>query len=305
MPIALRPIRPDQGISRRQALAGLTAGGAAIACGCSRNAGSHGHRSGWYALLSDPHIAADPSAKLRGESMADNLRAVVADILRADDPPRGVMIDGDLAFHHGDPGDYRTILGLLEPLRREGLPVHVTLGNHDDRAHLRAAVAGQEWAEAADKYVATIPGPGVRFVLLDSQNGVNVTAGRLGPAQLAWLASDLDAHPDTPAVVVVHHNINARSESALRDTDAFLDVLRPRRQAKAVVFGHTHVWNVREIDGIHMINLPAIGYRFLPKQPLGWVAFRPEPDGAEIELRCIGGDRRQDGRRASLRWRSA
>ena len=81
-------------------------------------------------------------------------------------------------------------------------------------------------------------------------------------------------------------------------------MIRPRTQVKAVFFGHTHVWNVREIDGIHMINLPAVGYRFLPKQPLGWVVFRPEPDGAEIELRCIGGDRRQNGRRTSLQWRA-
>ena len=237
--------------------------------------------------------------------MADNLRAVVADILRADDPPRGVVIDGDLAFHHGEPGDYRTVLGLVEPLRRQALPVHMTLGNHDDRPNLRAAIARQDGDDPGDKVVSTVSGPGVRFVLLDSQNGVNVTAGKLGPEQLSWLANDLDAHPETPAVIVVHHNINAHSESALRNTEAFLNVLRPRRQAKAVVFGHTHVWNVRAIDGIHMINLPAIGYRFLPKQPLGWVVFRPEPDGAEIELRCIGGDRRQDGRRASLRWRSA
>ena len=133
----------------------------------------------------------------------------------------------------------------------------------------------------------------MRFVVLDSQDGVNVTPGLLGGGQLAWLARDLDAHPETPAVVFVHHNLNANSESALRDTTGLLDVLRPRRQAKAVVFGHTHVWNVQKIEDIHMINLPAIGYRFRPEQPLGWAILRPEPDGAEIELRCIGGGKPQ------------
>ncbi|MDB5352990.1 MAG: putative phosphohydrolase [Planctomycetota bacterium] len=307
MPVELRPVSTELVLSRRRAVAALAIGGAAMVAGCSRNAGSRGHQGGWYALLSDPHIAADPSAQLRGETMADNLRAVVSDILHADDPPHGVLIDGDLAFHHGGPGDYQTLLDAVHPLRRESLPLHLTLGNHDDRANLRAAILGEGDPSrrfAEDKAVSTVSGPSLRFVLLDSQDGVNVTAGRLGDDQLVWLARDLDAHGTTPTVVLVHHNINARSESALRDTEALLNVLRPRGQAKAVVFGHTHVWNVREIDGIHMINLPAVGYRFLPKQPLGWVVLRPEPDGAELELRCIGGDRRQDRRRVSLRWRT-
>lgn len=293
-------------VSRRQALATLGAGSAAILAGCSRSAGSNGHRDGWYALLSDPHIAADLSETLRGESMADNLRAVASDILHASDPPRGILVNGDLAFKHGEAGDYRSFLRLVEPLRREGISLNLTLGNHDDRAQLRSAVQALDSTTIEtdfDRVVSTIEAPSIRFVMLDSQTGVNVTPGRLGPDQLAWLARDLDAKPETPAVILVHHNINANSESALLDTSALLDVLRPRRQAKAVVFGHTHVWNVQKIDDLHMINLPAVGYRFLAKQPLGWVVFRPEPDGAEIELRCIGGDRRKDGRRTSLRWR--
>ena len=129
--------------TRRRALAALAAGGLALATGkgCPRNAGSGGHRSGWFALLSDPHIAADPAETLRGESMADNLRAVVSDILHADDPPHAVIVDGDLAFKTGQPGDYRTMLGIVDPLRRQGLPIHLGLGNHDDRANFRAAVS--------------------------------------------------------------------------------------------------------------------------------------------------------------------
>src|SRR4051794_13380524 len=108
MPMELRPIRADAPvITRRRALVTtLAVGGASLVGGCGRNAGSHGNAGGWYALLSDPHIAADRAERLRGESMADNLRAVIADILHADDPPHGVVIDGDLAFHHGEPGDY-------------------------------------------------------------------------------------------------------------------------------------------------------------------------------------------------------
>ena len=102
MPLELRP---ELVLSRRRALAALAVGGAAITGGCGHSAGSHGHAAGWYALLSDPHIAADPAERLRGESMADNLRAVASDILHASDAPRGVLINGDLAFKIGQPAD--------------------------------------------------------------------------------------------------------------------------------------------------------------------------------------------------------
>ena len=156
-----------------------------------------------------------------------------------------------------------------------------------------------------EKLVGVVEGKGLRMLLLDSLQRPNVTPGRLGRGPLGWLTSELDAHPETPAVIFVHHNLNASWQSALLDTDELLGVLVPRRQAKAVVFGHTHVWNPRQLDGLHAINLPAVGYRFLPKQPLGWCVFRPTDRGGELELRCVGGDRRQHGRRVPLAWRSA
>lgn len=298
MPIDLAP---GPALSRRRMLAaGLAIGGATALLPRRRNAGSDGHASGWYALLSDPHIAAEPAQRLRGECMADNLRAVAADILRADDPPRGVIVGGDLAFKTGERGDYRTALGLLDPLRRERLPIRLALGNHDDRANLRAALGQGQ----VDKVTSVVEGAGIRFVILDSQDGVNVTAGRLGAAQLDWLARDLDSHPAIPSVVVVHHHLDARMKSALSDTEPLLAALRPRRQVKAIVFGHTHLWGRCEVDGLHLINLPAVGYAFGSRPPLGWVVLRPEPDGAEIELRCIGGNRREDGLRTWLTWRA-
>jgi 3',5'-cyclic AMP phosphodiesterase CpdA len=241
---------------------------------------------------------------LREQVMAENLHRVVAEILEADDPPHGILIDGDLALHDGRPGDYATLLQETDPLRRAGIPLHCALGNHDHRDHFRAAVNPAE-PLVANKQVGVVEGPGVRLLLLDSLQRTNVTGGRLGMAQLEWLGRQLEAHPETPAVIFVHHNLNPEWPSALLDTRVLLELLRPRRQAKAVVFGHTHVWNVQAIDDIAMINLPAVGYRFLPKQPLGWCIFRPYSDGAEIELRCIGGDRRQHGRQVELRWRTA
>jgi len=294
-------------LNRRDFLAGTALGIAGMAAGCTHRAGSRGNAGGWYAWLSDVHLAADPKATQMGEVMADNLRAVVADVLDATDSPRGALIDGDLALADGQESDYRALLAATEPLRAAGIPIHLGLGNHDDRETFREVLGRRAGADrgVVAKHVGIVDGPGHRVVMLDSLNKVNSTAGVLGEAQLAWLAAELDAQAATPTIVFVHHNPNAHSTSALTDTAALLDVLGPRRQAKAVVYGHTHVWHAGVVDGLHMINLPAVGYKFAPKQPLGWCAFRPDADGGELELRCVGGDRKQHRRRVEMRWRSA
>lgn len=295
-------------LSRRDFLRGsaIAAVGAFATAGCKGRAGSNGNEAGWHAWLSDIHVAGDSRQTLRDENMADNLRRVVRDVLDADDPPRGFFVNGDLAFRDGRLEDYQTISTLFRPLRESKVPIHLTLGNHDDRSRVRDAFDDafkDESSALLDKMVGEVFEPKLRYLLLDSLQKPNVTPGRLGREQIAWSAEALDQDRETPAVVFVHHNLNARWDSALLDTTELLNVLRPRGQVKAVVFGHTHVWNHRIVDGLHMINLPAVGYRFLPRQPLGWCLFRPRDDGGELQLRCIGGDRRRDGERVELRWR--
>jgi 3',5'-cyclic AMP phosphodiesterase CpdA len=158
-----------------------------------------------------------------------------------------------------------------------------------------------------DREVGVVEGPGLRFVVLDSLITPDSTPGLLGPVQLDWLARELDAHPGPATILFVHHNPAVSQPTALLDTEALLEVVRPRRQVKALVFGHTHAWNVRDgqEDGLTLINLPAVAYPFVPTQPLGWCVFRPEPGGGSLELHCVGGNRKDDRRRLSLRWRDA
>ena len=61
--------------------------GPSLVLGASAKTARAENPGDWYALVSDIHIAAEPATRLRGEVMADNLRAVVADILAADAAP--------------------------------------------------------------------------------------------------------------------------------------------------------------------------------------------------------------------------
>lgn len=293
--------------SRREFLAALAAGGASLALGQSVQSTAAESPNDWYALVSDIHIAADPSTRLRGQVMADNLRAVVSEILAADAAPRAVLVDGDLALQQGRPDDYRTVVSLLEPLRKARLPIHLGLGNHDSRTNFRAVLQGVVPLESqvVDKQAATVDADGLRFVVLDSLDKVNSTPGHLGTEQIDWLAKTLDAKPETATLLFVHHNTWPLNTPGLTDTEELLKVIRPRRQVKGIIYGHTHVWNVRQDDGLYLINLPAVAYPFAPSEPLGWCRFRPEPGGGQLELRCIGGNREAHGQRIKLRWREA
>jgi 3',5'-cyclic-AMP phosphodiesterase len=292
--------------TRRDFLAGLLAGGVGLVATRSATARAS-DAPPWYALISDTHIASDPKTKSRGECMADNLRAVVDDILAQSPSPLGALIDGDLALTDGQKGDYQTLLGLVDPLRKGKVPLYLGLGNHDDRAHFRdvLSIEPTQDTEVVDKHVGIVEGPPLRFVVLDSLDRVNVTPGLLGDRQRRWLARALDADRKTPTLLFVHHNLSAEEPNALTDTSALLELLKPRRHVKAVVFGHTHTWTRRDVDGLHLVNLPAVAYPFTNDQPLGWCRLIPDAEGAEIELRCVGGDRKKDRERARLPWRSS
>ena len=60
--------------------------------------------------------------------------------------------------------------------------------------------------------------------------------------------------------------------SGNNDTVALFEVIRPRKQVKAYIYGHTHTWKVEQDDsGLHLINLPPVAYIFHEGDPSGWV----------------------------------
>lgn len=270
-----------------------------------------------WALLSDTHIAADPELKSRqGVNMADHLRRVVGEVLAEKESLAGVIIDGDVAYDDGQPGDYTTLLGILDPLREAGLPVHFTLGNHDDRVHFSAALGEATGTSPVEgKHCSIIETPLARWVLLDSLRYVNKVEGEFGAAQLGWIAKILAANPDKPAILVGHHYPQVFREdiipgdekikiSGLVDSEPFLDMIGKHPAAKAYIYGHSHTWLTKqEANGIHQINLPPTAYVFDQKMPNGWVRASLSAGGIGLELRALDPNHPQHGEKKQLAWR--
>ena len=282
----------------------------------SRTQAAQGDSETW-ALLSDTHIAADREFVSRqGVNLADHLTRVVAEVVAEKDTLSGVIIDGDCAFNDGQNGDYETLLELLAPLTEADLPIHFTLGNHDDRDNFFDQLNIGRYARSMEgKHCSVIETPVANLVLLDSLRFVNKVEGEFGEAQLEWLAAYLDANPGKPAILIGHHYPQVFREdvipsdkpikiSGLVDSDAFLDLIRPLSEVKAYVYGHSHNWATKkDANGIQQINLPPTSYVFDESRPSGWVRASISGTGIEMELRSLDPTHPQHGKKTSLSWR--
>jgi 3',5'-cyclic AMP phosphodiesterase CpdA len=299
MPIYLPPL------SRREFLRRSALAAAGLALSPQLLAAETKPDEDFWALFSDPHIAADRALVHNDVNMADHLDAVVREASGLPVRPAAIFVNGDCAFNSGEKDDYGTFTRALAPLRQT--PIHITLGNHDNRERFWDAFAMDKSAKrpVADKQAFMVSGAKVNWFVLDSLDQTLSTPGVLGKPQLDWLAGVLDANATKPALVMLHHNPGmTENVPGLKDTAALLDVIRPRKQVKAYFFGHTHAWSVTPDDsGIHFINLPPTSYLFKEGKPSGWVRATAVADGMKLELRCLDMKHPQHGEVKELKWR--
>ncbi|HVP10276.1 MAG TPA: metallophosphoesterase [Phycisphaerae bacterium] len=255
-----------------------------------------------WALVSDTHISGLLDRSVRGSNMADNLAHVVEDIASA--APSQVLFNGDLAYARGEEADYAAFRRLVSPLWDSATPVHLAVGNHDNRAGLLEAFSVATDPNVADKAVSAVSVGGVDWLFLDSLEQGTLIRGSLGPQQLAWLARELDSST-APAIVCLHHNPETSSLVGLKDAQELIDIVLPRRRVKVLFFGHTHVFRIWQDDGLHFVNLPATGYRFFsPDVPLGWVRACMRINAMRLEFRGLTSRERGHGSLHDLSWRS-
>jgi len=294
-------------LDRRQFVkGGLAALGTVVVLGgcnsSTRDAGSRVQPAMRWAMLSDTHIPEDVGNNYRGFYPYRNLEAIVPQILSC--APDAVAITGDLARLTGQVGDYANLKKLLTPLSAK-TPVFVSLGNHDHRDNfLEVFTELRDGRQSVPgKYVVISDAPPVRVIMLDSLFQTNLAAGLLGRAQRRWLAEYLSGDDDIPTIICFHHTLSD-GDGDLLDLPRLYDIIVPIRKVKAIVYGHSHVYSFTEYEGIHQINLPATGYNFSDKEPVGWVEAELTATGGTFRLHATAGNKDHDGQATRLIWRS-
>jgi 3',5'-cyclic-AMP phosphodiesterase len=261
----------------------------------------------YFILMGDTHLLRRSEDAHRNVKPAEAFRQAAKEILELPTRPSGLIIAGDCA--HENPDAYTTLHDVIKPLEKAKISMHFAPGNHDRRDKLRAMFPKMKF-EAIDnektpsKLVSIWETPQANWFLLDSTVRPKVQTGEFGKTQLAWLAKALDDRADKPALIVAHHHPDPLAKfNGLADTEAFFNVLLPRKQVKAYIYGHTHIWGRTELSGIHLLNLPAMAWAFDPTQPRGFVTAQLKPDGAKLELHTLDHNHAQNGLKIDLAWR--
>lgn len=255
-------------------LAGL--GGVVFASGLAGWASAGTPEKDFYFVqLSDAHwgFEGPPNPDARG-----TLPKAVAAVNKLEPPPDFIVFTGDLTHTTDDPVERRKRLGEFKGII-DGLKVkdlHFMPGEHD--ASLDHGAAFQEFF--GDTHYS-FDHKGVHFIVLDN---VSDPAGRIGDAQLAWLASDLGkTAANLPVVVFTHRplfDLYPQWDWATRDGAAAVELLMPRANV-TVFYGHIHQENHHMTGHIAhhaarslIYPLPAPGSQ--PKRaPLPWDAGHP------------------------------
>jgi len=255
-------------------LAGL--GGVAYASALAGWADAGPAREDFYFVqLSDSHwgFEGPPNPDARG-----TLPKAVAAVNRLAPAPDFIVFTGDLTHTTDDPAERRKRLrefkGIIGGLRVRD--VHFMPGEHD--ASLDHGAAFQEFFGNTHY---TFEHKGVHFIVLDN---VSDPAGKIGDAQLAWLAADLGkTRADAPIVVFTHRplfDLYPQWDWATRDGASAIELLMPHPHV-TVFYGHIHQENHHMTGHIAhhaarslMFPLPAPGSQ--PKRtPLPWDDAHP------------------------------
>jgi 3',5'-cyclic AMP phosphodiesterase CpdA len=205
-------------------------------------------------------------------------------------------------FTHEMHGDYQRLKEALHPVA-EVAPVHIGLGNHDDRANFFKVFEeppGQT-ARLNGKHITIIEHPEVRVLVLDSLLYVNKVAGLLGKNQRLWLQRYVQGADTRPIVLFVHHTLGD-GDGDLLDVDRLFSILSASSKVKAIFYGHSHQWNHSEREGVQLINLPAVGYNFNDAEPVGWVDAEFLAGGVKLQLHAFAGNTAKHGETLDIDW---
>ncbi len=208
------------------------------------------------AQITDTHVGFEPEA---GENEFNfvRFRNVLGHLLNQPVRPDMLILSGDLT-DGGQAECYGRIRNLVQDCP---FPVHVIPGNHDSREEMLRAFPDCPTADGFAQFA--IECRGLRVLCLDS-----FEPGRHGGAfceiRAAWLARELDEHPDTPTILFLHHPPVVAGIDWMDPKPnepwfkRFHDTVAGHKQIVSIQAGHLHRPLHSMVEGIPLSVTPAV-----------------------------------------------
>lgn len=232
------------------------------------------------AQITDMHVV--PSGELMGQVVPTNamLAAAIARINALVPAVDVILATGDLT-EAGSPESYTALRGILETAIA---PVFLIPGNHDNPDEMRAAFPEHAYFGDSTFMHYTVEEWPLRLIGLDTRVDQH-PYGEICGARLAWIKGELDAQPERPTLIFMHHppfrsGIWWMDAIGLRGAQGLENLVRTYDNIEAVVCGHIHRPITRRWGGTiatvapstaHQMILDLEGENFLvsTKEPAG------------------------------------
>jgi Icc protein len=220
--------------------------------------------------ITDIHIGFAPEDRPE-ELNLTRFRATLERILASPNQPAMLVASGDLT----DRGDFESFEKTAALLARCPFPVWPMVGNHDSREALVRAFPQVALDGGFLHYM--VEANGLRVLMLDTfEPGRH--GGAFCEARRAWLSDQLDAAPETPTVIFMHHppvvsGIEWMDPTPDEDwVQRFGAAVEGRMQVLAIHCGHLHRPLATTFRGIPLHVTPSVA-------PLVAMDLRPiDPD---------------------------
>ncbi len=210
------------------------------------------------AQITDTHLYAAPDGRLLGLNTRDCLEQVLQLVQRGSAFDL-VVASGDLA-HDGSAAAY---LDLRKQVGQLGIPAYCLPGNHDEAGAIRKHLGDGDF-----HCIRSLQAGGWQQVFLDSTlEGKD--GGHLNAGELDMLSQALDAYPDLPTLVWLHHQpvlMGSRwlDTMAVDNPDDFFAIIDRHPQVRAIVWGHVHQIFERQRNNVRLLSTPSTCLQFLP-----------------------------------------
>ena len=193
------------------------------------------------AQITDLHITTekDPLNQRRNE---DRLRQAMKAIHALRPRPVAIIASGDLV----DRGEVEEYAELKRLMAGSQIPIYYAMGNHDARAPFLEIFGGDPGCRTDENGFVqyAVDFGDMRMVVCDTLGGPN--HGEYDDIRAGWLERTLDAAPDRPTAVILHHppimsGIQWMDPDPRSPWIQRLDAaLRGREQVKVLMCGHIH-----------------------------------------------------------------
>jgi len=215
------------------------------------------------AHITDTHLFSDPEENMKGIKTRESFLAVTEAAYTTHSSYDAVILGGDLAQDHSE-GAYRAIARTM--LERDA-PVYAVPGNHDDPEKMHEVLNPTVRFSTP---IADVKMGNWQLLLLDSRYEGKVS-GRFSDALLDRLEQLLADEPELHQLIVMHHHPVPVGSAwmdkiALRDREAFWEVVEQHSSVRGVLFGHVHQEFDQMRGDVRLLGSPSTMIQFTPNR---------------------------------------